>query len=393
MYPHWYPWDDYYIREAELALQEDARRDTHPLMLPVSGPYNDLFGRVTYFKGSSVMRMAHNLVSENQFFVSLKRYLVQHEYGSGTTADIWNAFNEATGRNIASSMGPWVYQAGFPFLNVTETADGTTLGIEQHRFMVGGDVTGDEDASIFPVQLGIRTKSGVDYSSMLTERMASFPVAAKNHSDDDFFVLNADHVGFWRTNYPPERLKKLAKQGGTQGILSVSDRSGLILDTAAMAVAGYQKTSSLLMLIDAWKAEESYFVWKAMTDKLTDFTWAWADDAVVLQRIHSMKLNGMAALAHRLGWEFSANEDPIEQLLKTLAFNVAAAAGDPDIVKASQSMFWTFMNGGKGAIPTTIIDAVFAAAVANGGVEEVHFKPQLVLLWHVAQRYVSSRAN
>ena len=83
-------------------------------------------------------------------------------------------------------------------------------------------------------------------------REANFPV-----KDMNFFKLNADHSGIYRTSYSPERLNKLG-EAAKQGLMSVEDRAGMIADAGALSAAGYQKTSGLLSLLDGFKSEDQF---------------------------------------------------------------------------------------------------------------------------------------
>lgn len=74
-------------------------------------------------------------------------------------------------------------------------------------------------------------------------------------ADDTFYKLNTDNTGFYRTNYPPERLARLGK---AQDRLSVEDKIGLIGDAAALAIAGDGTTAGLLAFVEGFKDESDY---------------------------------------------------------------------------------------------------------------------------------------
>jgi aminopeptidase N len=74
-------------------------------------------------------------------------------------------------------------------------------------------------------------------------------------ADDTFYKLNTDNIGFYRTNYPRERLARLGK---AQDRLSVEDKIGLIGDAAALAIAGDGTTAGLLAFVEGFKDESDY---------------------------------------------------------------------------------------------------------------------------------------
>jgi aminopeptidase N len=73
--------------------------------------------------------------------------------------------------------------------------------------------------------------------------------------DDNFFKFNAGQKGFYRTNYPLERLAKL---GRSKDKLDVEDRIGLVGDSAALAIAGNTTTASLLTFLENFHDEPNY---------------------------------------------------------------------------------------------------------------------------------------
>lgn len=73
--------------------------------------------------------------------------------------------------------------------------------------------------------------------------------------DEEFFKFNAGQTGFYRTNYPPERLAKLGK---SKDKLGVEDKIGLVGDTAALAIAGNATTAALLALVENFNDEPNY---------------------------------------------------------------------------------------------------------------------------------------
>lgn len=73
--------------------------------------------------------------------------------------------------------------------------------------------------------------------------------------EESFYKLNSNQTGFYRTNYPPDRLAKL---GASKHRLSIEDKIGLVADTAALAIAGHAKTASLLAFLENFKDEKDH---------------------------------------------------------------------------------------------------------------------------------------
>ncbi|MCV5137530.1 ERAP1-like C-terminal domain-containing protein, partial [Escherichia coli] len=126
------------------------------------------------------------------------------------------------------------------------------------------------------VFLGLRSKDGIDESLTLDKREDSFEVPST-----EFFKLNANHTGLYRTSYTPERLEKLG-EAARQGLLSVEDRAGMIADAGALASSGYQKTSGVLTLLKRFDSEKEFSVWSEIISRVAagQAAWIFEDKAV-----------------------------------------------------------------------------------------------------------------
>lgn len=125
------------------------------------------------------------------------------------------------------------------------------ISVRQSRFLTTGDVKPEEDETTWWIPLGL--KSGAQTKS------AGSALTVKEDTirdvDDSFYKLNADQSGFYRTNYPPDRLMQL---GHMRERLSTQDKIGLMGDATALAVAGDGTTAGLLTLLESFKDEDNY---------------------------------------------------------------------------------------------------------------------------------------
>ena len=124
--------------------------------------------------------------------------------------------------------------------------------MRQTRFLSSGDVKPEEDETVWWVPLGIKT--GTQATDLKLEALTSKADTFRGISED-FYKINKDQSGFYRTNYPPERLAKLGK---SLHLLSTEDKIGLIGDAAALAVSGEGTTPALLALIEGFSQESNY---------------------------------------------------------------------------------------------------------------------------------------
>jgi aminopeptidase N len=234
-----------------MAFQLDSIRGSHAIEVPVKDALDidQIFDHISYLKGSSVIRMLSNYLGVETFLTGVSSYLKKHEYGNATTADLWAALSEASGQDVPAFMDNWIRKIGFPVLTVAEEPG--QISIKQSRLLSTGDVKPEEDTTVWWIPLGLKTdlKSPAK-ASVLTSKEETI-----RDISDEFYKLNSDHTGFYRTNYPPGRLIKLGKM---QEQLSIDDKIGLIGDAGALAQAGESTTPGLLAFLENFGSEQSY---------------------------------------------------------------------------------------------------------------------------------------
>jgi aminopeptidase N len=147
-------------------------------------------------------------------------------------------------------MDPWIRKIGFPVVTVAEEPG--QIGVRQSRFLLTGDVKPEEDQTTWWIPLGL--KSGSEAANVQNIALTTKEETIRD-IDESFYKLNTNNSGFYRTNYPPERLARLGK---AKDRLSVEDKIGLIGDAAALAVAGEGTTAGLLAFVEGFKDESNY---------------------------------------------------------------------------------------------------------------------------------------
>jgi aminopeptidase 2 len=268
LYPEFHTWSSFISNGLRAALELDSLRSSHPIESVVEpGKEGDVLDRISYEKGCAIIRMISGYLGEKMFLKGVARYTNDHAFGSTTTDDLWSALTVTTGINIKNVMDPWIRNKGYPVIFVHEDELTDTIGLKQHRFLKSGNVEPEEDLTIWPIPLNIRTTDKIHHE-LFMERSAEIRLSL------DFFVVNPDHTGFYRVAYSKSRLEKLATQVKA-GLLTVDDRAGLLLDTGALAAAGMSKTSGLLTLGTGFVQETTFAVWRSLVTEIRAVRRAW----------------------------------------------------------------------------------------------------------------------
>jgi aminopeptidase N len=88
--------------------------DQRPTTHPVAGTAPDLdaaelaFDRISYFKGSAVLRQLAARLGDETFLAGLRRYFQRHRYGNAETADFLAALTEAGGTGLDEWARQWL---------------------------------------------------------------------------------------------------------------------------------------------------------------------------------------------------------------------------------------------------------------------------------------------
>lgn len=116
-------------------------------------------------------------------------------------------------------MDPWIRKIGYPVLTVAEEPG--QIGVRQSRFLSTGDVRSEEDDTIWWIPLGLKTDP--DHIGSAATKALTLREETLRDVNETFYKFNDNQIGFYRTNYPPDRLVKLGKD---RMRLTVEDRIG-----------------------------------------------------------------------------------------------------------------------------------------------------------------------
>lgn len=362
-YPEWNVWSQFVAEGVQQAFQLDSLRASHPIEVPVRNALevDQIFDHISYLKGSSVIRMLSDHLGQETFLRGVADYLKKHAYGNATTNDLWSALSQASNQDVHKFMDPWIRKIGFPVLTVAEEPG--QISIRQNRFLSTGDAKPEEDETTWWIPLGI--KSGPRLADVNTRALVSKSDTIAGVGQDSFYKINKDLSGFYRTNYPADRLAKL---GQSLDLLSTEDKIGLIGDAAALAVSGEGTSAALLTLLEGFKREENYLVWSQISSSVANLRSVFSQNDSVAAGLKKFTLALASPAAEKIGWEFKADEDYLTVQLRKLLIGMAGFAGHESIVTEAKQRFDLWASGkDKSAVHTNLRSAIFGITIAEGG--------------------------
>ncbi|EPS34157.1 hypothetical protein PDE_09121 [Penicillium oxalicum 114-2] len=365
-YPEWNVWSQFVAEGVQQAFQLDSLRASHPIEVPVRNALevDQIFDHISYLKGSSVIRMLSVHLGQETFLRGVADYLKSHAYGNATTNDLWSALSKASGQDVHTFMDPWIRKIGFPVVTVAEEPG--QVSVRQSRFLSTGDAKPEEDQTTWWIPLGI--KSGEKLATVDNRALTQKSDSVGDIGTDGFYKINKDLTGFYRTNYPPERLQKL---GQSLNLLTTEDKIGLLGDATALAVSGDGNTPALLALLEGFKGEENYLVWSQVSSSLANLRSVFSQNEQVAEGLKNFTRSLASPAAERLGWEFQADEDYLVIQLRKLLIAMAGNAGHESIVSEAKRRFDLWASGqDQNAIHTNLRSAIFSLNVSEGGRKE-----------------------
>lgn len=348
IFPHWDIWTQFVANEMGVALSLDALKNTHPIEVEVGHPaeISEIFDKVSYSKGASILRMLHEYLGPKDFRDGLRHYLKKHAYGNAQTEDLWKALEEISGKPVGKIMANWTSKPGHPLVRVQETAPQRgRLQLTQSRFF---------SSPISKEQVKDKTIWSIPLNRLLMDKKSmDIPNRGKK--------LNVGEVSLVRVDYPRDYLQELEKSMRDEK-LSAPDRLGLIRDSFDLAQSGETPTTMALELALSYVNERDYTVWNELTghisqlDSILSFESFYEDYRRLGRQIYS-------GIAQKMGWEKRTGEKHTDLLLRGMVLNILGRFGDLGTIKTAQNLF-----GNK--IDPDLKGVVYNLVAENGGQSE-----------------------
>jgi aminopeptidase N len=362
LFPTWNKWTEFLSVHVFTAFDVDSRRNSHPIEVEINNArqVDELFDRISYDKGASVIQMIEASLGQEGFKQGLRIYLNRFKYSNAKTEDLWEALSEGSGKNVFQIMNTWVKKIGFPVVTVTETEEPGKLKVRQNRFLATGDVTPAEDETIWPIELGIATQSSPNVKFIeFNTREAVIPVDVK--SPNEWIKINANQTGLFRVQYSSELLKKLSNN---LSALNERDRTGIASDSFAFAYAGSIHVVDYLPLLLKYSDETSQTVWSDILGQVGTIR-----SLLPSQALNNFVLRVISVIAKSLGWDPKPDESESTSTLRGVILSTLGSCGDESVIKEAKVRFQKFLAD-PNSLPADLQGAVFFLTVSGGGEEE-----------------------
>jgi len=313
----------------ELEMEGDARSTTHPIQQPIAdeAEANNAFDDITYRKGQAFLLMLESFLGEDVFRDGIRRYMAAHQYSNSTTADLWNALSEASGKPVGEIAAVWTEQPGFPIVEMKR--NGGNVSLSQERFTIH-----------FPNPPALQWKIPLTYFLVDDEMRQSHLISTKIDNlsgipPGSVLKFNADGAGNYRVQYDQASWKLLV---GVLSKLSVSDRVNLLGDAWALVQANRVSILAYLGLVDKLPSKREL----AERDQIIntfDYINRLLVGDVARKKFQAYARSVLRPSFDQLVWESRPQETPRDAILRGSLIQILGDLDDAEIVAGCRERF------------------------------------------------------
>lgn len=207
----------------------------------------------------------------------LRNYLTTKQYLSASSDDLYAGLQTAVDEdylegsrpNVATIMGSWENQAGYPLITVSR--NGNQLTFQQERFFYT-EATSTNRWWV-PINYVVGSKpEDFDNTSpdLWMEPVASLTITStetKPWTNDDWIIVNVQESSYYRVNYDDNLWNLLIQQlSGTDfDRIHVLNRAQLVDDSLNLARAGKIEYGFPLGILNYLSKETDYIPWASVS--------------------------------------------------------------------------------------------------------------------------------
>lgn len=260
------------VSTLQAAMKPDSAISAHPLTDPGKYSYANIrtmFDSITYDKGGSILRMAHNLMGDNSFQKAIRQYLENRKFSTAIPDHLF-AELEKEYRGITEILEPYTLQGGFPLVTATKNGDKITL--TQKRFLSDELEHNDTTKWNIPITVAIKPenfKDTLSYLSIFKQNADNLTIGVAN-STMGFYLLNVQQFGYYRVNYDEENWRAIEKAlKSNHEVIHPANRAQIIDDLFNLAKVGYLNYDLVFSIISYVKKDKDYLPWLATFNGLS----------------------------------------------------------------------------------------------------------------------------
>ena len=325
----------------EAAMEGDARSTTHPIQQSVAteAEANSAFDDITYKKGQSFLRMLESFLGDDVFREGIRDYMAAHAYLNTTTADLWNALSDASGKPIGEIAAGWTEQPGFPVVKV-KREQGSNVSLTQERFTVNF-------TNAPPLEWKIPLIYAVVGETPATLLMTRKLDSIHNIPPDRALKLNVNGAGNYRVEYDDASWKLLL---GALKNLGVEDRVNLLSDAWGLVQANRASIGLYFELVEKLPPSTELAEREQIIHVL-DFINRLLSGSSEQEKFQRYARSLLRPTFDVVGWETKPDEKAATANLRASLITALGNLNDPKVVVNCRERFKAFLTNPESLAP------------------------------------------
>ncbi|XP_035709803.1 glutamyl aminopeptidase isoform X2 [Folsomia candida] len=374
VHPEWEIEAQFVAEDLIPILSVDGQISSHPIVQDVKHPnqITELFDRISYSKGASVIRMLENFMGLSRFRKGVSNFLQKYSYANAETMDLWSYLQKEVDRsnpaNISLVMDTWTGQMGYPVLILNKSEDGRAWMVSQQRFLDNRDAVqqGTHSESPFHYRWEIPIELEWTINSKSTEKMIWMrhdegSVTLPLDASLPWVKLNRGQFGYFRVLYPPPSYQTLKET--LLANFDPRERCGAVDDAFSLSYAYYLEYKFTLDFSQYLKMENHYIPWSCAREHF--FTLGRliksidSDTSSLFQKYILALVSNMY---HKLDWSDTESDNHLDRLLKPLIFSLACENGHRPCLERAKELFSRWIADPKSPstqVPSGLRDVVY----------------------------------
>ncbi|OQV25529.1 Aminopeptidase N [Hypsibius exemplaris] len=386
-FPSWQLFQQFVVESVHDTFEPDALTTSHPIQLPVYHPdeIGEIFDRISYGKGCSLIRMMRHFLGEETLRKGLKNYLIAFSYSNAEQDDLWRHLTEA-GRldgkhiDVKMVMDSWTLQMGYPVVTVTQDYSSKVVKMYQQHFFLDPNATvpSDDPAQGFswhvPVTIVTAADRSYDKPKQMWLNKENKTVNELLSPQNEWILVNVRQTGYYRVNYDERNWKLLITQLNTDRMkIDIINRAQIINDALTLARAGYLDYAIAFSATEYLVGEQDYLPWVSCL-KALDFVDAMMQSSEHYGLLKSYILRQLRPIYIILGWGDSSTDAHLQQLQRVEVLQAACYYGHDNCVENAKQIYTRWMaNPEQNKISPNLKIIVYCNAIRYGSAEEWDF--------------------
>jgi len=399
--------EQFVIIDLQDVFKIDALESSHPISIPVKHPdeINEIFDRISYGKGASIIRMMDKFLTTATFRQGLTNYLTDLQFAAAEQDDLWGHLSVQGHKDgtlpkdmdVKSVMDTWTLQMGFPVVTVKRNYQDKTATVTQKRFLLGSSdekkKKADEKEYSWWIPLTF-TSPGSSFDKTYNELWMEEGEQTKEVSDmpeeGTAVVFNVQQTGYYRVNYDKKNWDMLAKQLlKDHTTIHVINRAQIIDDALNLAKSGLLDYDTALSVTGYLSKEVEYIPWASAlsglkyVNKMLKRTAAYGE-------FKRYMLQLVDPIYTKLDFNARPEDSHLDIKLRKQAISWACSMGNKDcLVKAKENFAaWMGMvepdSETANPVDVNLKYQTYCNAIDDGGEEEWDFAWERYQNSHVA---------